>query len=270
MSTNTYNKSKISVDLTPLEHKAYFGLYEKDVFRSNDAYLIIPNKKTARQILSRLRKKGYILQVRRGLFAIVPAQMIGKEHSVDKLLIASRIIAPYFISHHTALEIHGVAQSYFNTAYISADKISKPFEFQGISYRFVTTKYIFGTESFQRGTLPVSVSNKERTVLDCIRNIEYAGGIEELIKSISAFSGLNYNKLLGYLDQFGEKSLFHRTGFIFDILKSELNVPQEFLDKIKKNLGTRTYYLLSTKRGTYIKEWNLIVPNNMREMMKIA
>ncbi|MBU4374279.1 MAG: hypothetical protein KJ714_07570 [Euryarchaeota archaeon] len=265
-----FNKSKKGVELSPLEHKIYFSFYEKEVFGSSDAYKIIPNKKTARQILFRLKKKGFIKQIKRGLFAIIPAQMIGKEFSVDKILIASKLTEPYFISHHTALEIHGVAQSYFNIAYISANKILKPFEFQNISYKFITTKHIFGVEQISRGNLKINVSDIERTVLDCIRKTEYAGGIEELAKSISAFPNLDYKKMLKHLNLFGEKSLFHRTGFIFDSLKSELNVPDDFIDKIKRKLGARTYYLFPNKKGVYVKKWNIIVPKNIKEMMKVA
>ncbi len=173
-----YNNSKIGVNLSPLEHKLYFGFYEKEVFRNSDAYELIPNKKTARQMLFRLKNKGFIRQVRRGLFAIVPAQMIGKEFSIDSILIASQLARPYFISQHTALEIHGVAQSYHNITYIATNKILRPFEFQNISYKIKNTKYMFGIEQIQRGPLEINVSDRERTVLDCIRNIEYAGGIE--------------------------------------------------------------------------------------------
>ena len=270
MSTYTSNNSKKGVNLSPLEHKLYFGFYEKEVLRNTDAYNIIPNKKTARQILFRLKNKGFIMQVRRGLFAIVPAQMIGKDFSIDRFLVASQLVRPYFISHHTALEIHGVAESYLNIAYISTNKISRPLEFQNISYKIINTKQMFGIEQVQRGTQVINVSNRERTVLDCIRNIKYAGGIEELAKSISAFPGLDHKKLLEYLHIFKEKSLFHRTGFILDRLKSELNVPQDFLDSIKENLSKRTYYLHTGTRGVYKKEWNIIVPENIEEMMKIA
>lgn len=270
MSTHVSNNSKKSVELSPLEHKVYFNFYGKEVFRSKEAYKIIPNKKTARQILFRLKNKGFVKQIKRGLFAIVPAQMIGKEFSVDKILIALHLTEPYYISHHTALEIHGVAQSYFNVVYISTNKIVKPFAFQDITYKFMTTKHMFGTEQVSRGSLKINVSDMERTVLDCIRNIEYAGGIEELVKSISAFPSQDYKRLLRYLNLFGEKSLFHRTGFIFDSLKSELNVPQDFLNKIREKLSARTYYLLPETKGIYIKEWNIIAPENIKEMMKIA
>ncbi len=264
------NNSKTGVNLSPLEHKLYFGFYEKEVLRNSDAYKLIPNKKTARQILFRLKNKGFIRQVRRGLFAIVPAQMIGKEFSVDRFLVASQLTRPYFISHHTALEIHGVAESYLNIAYISTNKISRPLEFQNISYKIINTKHMFGIEQVPRGTLEINVSDRERTVLDCIRKIEYAGGVEELAKSISAFPGLNYKKLLEYLGLFQEKSMFHRTGFILDSLKSELNVPRDFLDSIKENLSKRTYYLHHGTRGVYKKEWNIIVPENIEEMMKVV
>lgn len=270
MFTHMSNKDKKDVNLSPLEHKVYFSFYEKEVFRSKQVYKIIPNKKTARQILFRLKNKGFIKQIKRGLFAIVPAQMIGKEFSVDKILIASQQTYPYFISHHTALEVHGAAQSYINVAYISTNKILKSFDFQDILYKIVTTRYLFGIEQVSRGNLKINVSDKERTVLDCIRNIEYSGGIEELVKSVSAFPQLDYKKLLKYLGLFNEKSLLHRTGFIFDSLKDEMNVPQDFLIKIEKNLGKRTYYLLPKTKGVYVKEWKIIVPKNIKELMRIA
>jgi predicted transcriptional regulator of viral defense system len=270
MFTGLSTNSKKSVKLSPLEHSVYFNFYGKEVFRSKEVYKIISNKKTATKILFRLKNKGFVKQIKRGLFAIVPAQMIGKKFSVDKILLASQLTEPYFISHHTALEVHGVAQSYFNFAYISTNKILKPFDFQDVSYKFITTKYMFGIEQVSRGDLKVSASDRERTILDCIRNISYTGGIEELAKSISAFPDLDYKKMLKYLNLFGEKSLFHRTGFIFGSLKDELNFPDDFLDKIRKKLSARTYYLLPNKKGIYIKEWNIIAPENIKEMMKIA
>lgn len=270
MSTYMINNSKKSVNLSPLEHKIYFGFYEGEVFKISEAYKIILNKKTVRQTIFRLKRKGFIRQIRRGLFAIVPAQMIGKEFSADRILVASRLAEPYFLSHHTALEIYGVAQSYFGTAYISTNKAMKGLEFQGISYKFVTTKYFFGTERVLRGGMKICASDTERTILDCIRAMEYAGGIEEIIKSISAFPAVNYKKLLKYLELFNEKSLFHRAGYIFGSLKREMNVPRWFLEKIRKNLGARAYYLIPGRKGKYVKEWKVIVPKNVAEMMKIA
>ncbi len=64
--------------------------------------------------------------------------------------------------------------------------------------------------------------------------------------------------------------MYHRTGFILDRLKSELNVPQDILESIKDNLSKRTYYLHPGTKGVYKKEWNIIVPENITELMKVA
>lgn len=270
MSTYVINNSKKSVNLSPLEHKIYFSLYEKEIFKTGDAYRIISNKKTARQTVFRLKNKGFIKRIRKGVFAIVPAQMVGKDFYADRIVIASMLTEPYFLSHHSALEIHGVAQSYFNTTYISTSKALKSFEFQGIAYKFVTTKYLFGTEDVVRGNLKISTSDKERTILDCIRTPDYAGGIEELVRSISAFAAIDYKKLLKYMALFNEKSLFSRTGYLFDCLKDELGVPDAFLGEIRKNLGARAYYMIPGRKGAYVKEWNIIVPKNIKEAMRVA
>jgi predicted transcriptional regulator of viral defense system len=269
MSILAYNADKISVNLSPLEHKVYFSFYEKEVIRNEDIYKTILNKKTARQILFRLNTKGYLKQIHRGLYAIVPAQMIGKAFTADKIMLSSRLTEPYFISHHTALEIHGVSQSFLNVSYVSTNKILKPFDFQDILYKFVNTKYMFGVEQVLRGSYKISVSDRERTILDCIRNIDYAGGFEELAKSISAFPAINYNNMLKYMALFNENSLYHRTGFIFYLLKGELNVPADFLEAIKERLSARAYYLIPGRRGTYFKEWNIIAPKNVMELMKV-
>ncbi len=269
MSTYALNNDKKHVNLSPLEHKIYFDFYDQEIFRTEDAYKIIDNKKTARQVLFRLKNKGYIKQMKRGIYFTVPAQLVGKEYTPDRILIASIITMPYFLSHHTALEVHGVAQSFFNITYISTNKILKPFDYQGITYKTVTTKYLFGAEMMTRGTAKIMVSDRERTTLDCIRNIGYAGGLEELIKSIAGFPSLDYNKLFDYLHKFSEDSLFHRTGFILDSIKDELNVPPWFLNRVKRSLGRRTYYLTKEK-GKFVKDWNIIVPENIKERMKIV
>lgn len=46
MSILAYNADKISVNLSPLEHKVYFSFYEREVIRNEDIYKTILNKKT--------------------------------------------------------------------------------------------------------------------------------------------------------------------------------------------------------------------------------
>jgi len=41
----------------------------------------------------------------------------------------------------------------------------------------------------------VRVSSKERTFIECINRIQYAGGWEECVKSLESLGGLNMEKL---------------------------------------------------------------------------
>ena len=256
--------------LTPLEQKVYHALYEQEVFRSRDVEPVLKNYWTSVAIIRRLHKKGYVERIRRGLYAIVPIQSVGKEYAPERILIADRVIEPYFLSHHTALEVHGVAQSYFNTVFVSSKKRFQPFEYKGTKFTCIVTGDFFGTEKRLYLHRKVYVSDPERTILDCIRRPYHAGGLEELIKSITSFPLLDYNRLYKYLLRFDEKSLFHRTGYLMDMLKDDLRVPERFLDKVRKKLSQRTYYLETGKRGVYVKKWNIIVPKNIKEVMRFV
>jgi predicted transcriptional regulator of viral defense system len=105
--------------------------------------------------------------------------------------------------------------------------------------------------------------------LDCLRNIEYAGGIEELAKSLTGFPSLGFDKLLGYLERYGETSLYHRSGYLLDLLREDLRVPEWFLEKVGERLGSRVYYL-TKKKGKFIKKWMVIAPKNIEEMIRVA
>jgi len=256
--------------LTPLEQKVYHALYEQEVFRNRDIEQVLKNYWTSAAIIKRLHKKGYVERIRKGLYAIVPIQSVGKEYIPERILVADKIIEPYFLSHHTALEVHGVAQSYFNTVFVSSKKRFQSFEYKGTKFTCIVTKDFFGTGKKLYLHRKVCVSNPERTILDCIRRPDYAGGLEELIKSIASFPMLDYNRLYNYLLRFDEKSLFHRTGYLMNLLKDELRVPDRFLDRIRKKLGQRTYYLEMGKKGVYVREWNVIAPKNIKEVMRFV
>ncbi|MEE8403063.1 MAG: hypothetical protein V3R93_04835 [Candidatus Hydrothermarchaeaceae archaeon] len=269
MSPRLLSSNEKSVKLSPTEQRVYFQLYGLEVFRTRDVYTVIENKKTAWNIVSRLKNKGYIREIKRGLYGIVPAQMIGEDFTVDRILVASRLVEPYFLSHHTALEVHGVAHSFFNTVYITSGSPLRPFEYQGITYKVVATKHLFGYAEVGRGRQAINVSDRERSVLDCIRNMGYAGGIEELLRSITRFPSLDFKRLLDYLEKFGETSLYHRTGYLLDLLREDLRAPEWFFEKIMGRLGSRAYYLTG-KKGTYVRKWNVIAPGNIKELVKVA
>lgn len=168
--------------------KLYPNLYEKlkdkAVITTNDTLSVTEDKYQTSQELTRLSKGGYLQKIRRGLYALVPIEFIGKDYQPDKFLVASRVSEPYAISHYSALELHGIGQSVFNRVYISSPNRIIHFSHQGIEYKGVITRDLFGSTTIVREGQVINVTDIERTILDCLRQPDLAGGVDEFIRSL--------------------------------------------------------------------------------------
>ncbi len=264
------NVGKMVISLSPTEQKIYSKLYPKRVINTKDVIQILGDPHKSADYITNLRKKGFFQKIRQGVYAIVPPDMVGKRYFPDKFLIAGNLKENYYISHHSALELHGLAESIFNIVYITLKSYLQILEYQSITYDFVSTKYFFGINEIHYKSTRLKVSDIEKTVLDCIRKIEYAGGLEELSKSLSSVPSFNYNKLWDYLKKFDESILYYKTGFIFESLAEELFPPKDFLNKVRKKIGKKVYYLDKSKTCRLNKRWNLMIPKNFEEMTRIV
>jgi len=264
------NVVKMAISLSPTEQKIYSKLYPKRVINTKNVIQILGDPHKSADYITNLRRKGFLQKIRQGVYAIVPPDMIGKKYFPDKFLIAGNIKRDYCISYHSALELHGLAESIFNTVYITLRDYLQTLEYQGITYDFVSTKYFFGINEIYYKSTKLKVSNIEKTVLDCIRRIEYAGGLEELSKSLSSVPSFNYSKLWDYLKKFDEGILYHKTGFIFESLTEDISPPKDFLNKNNKKIGKKVYYLDKNKTCMLNKRWNLMIPKNFEEMTRIV
>lgn len=56
MSTSPYNNAEKGVNLSPLEQKLYFNFYEKEVFRTGDAYRQLADFFTLSGVQFRIRE----------------------------------------------------------------------------------------------------------------------------------------------------------------------------------------------------------------------
>jgi len=254
--------------LSPTEQRVYSGLYSKRVITTIDVRRILGDAHKTADYISNLREKGYLMKIRKGLYAIVPPNLVGKGFNPDKYLVGSRLKEGSFLSYHTALELHGLAQSAFNTVYITTRDRSGSFSYRGVEYRFTSTKHFFGAASASYQGQKITVSDRERTILDCIRRVRYCGGLEELAKSISNVPSFDFEKLLDYLERFGERSLYHKTGFILEGLGAR--VPSDLLQALQRGVGKRVYYLDEGKRSVLNRKWNLMVPRIFEELVKGA
>lgn len=255
--------------LSPTEQMLYSKLYPKRVVNTSDINNILKDKHKSADYITNLREKGFLQKIKRGVYAVVPPDALGKEYSPDKFLVGGKLKKNYYISHHSALELHGLAESIFNIVYITSNTYSQPLNHRNITYKFVTTKYFFGIEETQYKGETLEISDIEKTFLDCIRRIKYTGGLEELIKSLQGIPDMDYKKIWNYLKKFDETFLYHKAGFFLEFLDN-LSPPSSVLRKIQQNKGKRVYYLYGKENCVYKKKWNLMMPKNFKELVTFA
>ncbi len=251
--------------LSPTEQQVYSKLYSKRVINTDDAKEILGEGHRSADYITNLRQKGYLDKVKRGVYAVVPPNLVGADYKPDKFLVAGKLKEEYYLSYHSAMELHGVAQSTYNTVWLTTKQPSSALHYKSINYRFVTTQYYFGLEEINRGGVKLTVSDREKTLLDCVRKIKYSGGLEELIKSLQNFPTFDWDQLLNYLKRFEEHSLYQKTGFMLE--KIDLRVPEKVIARIRNKVSNKTYYLDRDRQSSYVKKWNLMVPDNLEELL---
>lgn len=260
--------------LAPSVQQVYIEMLRNRVFSLGDVTDITGNYQTSRTTIKRLVKKGYVLRARGGLYAAVPPEFLNSNYEVDRYILAYKNGREGgALAYHSALELHGVAQSYFNTVYYLTKRSLRGFTFQSVQYRFFETQDVFGATKIIRDAVPVMVTDRERTFLDCVRRPKYCGGLEEILKSLGTFHTVDTKKMGKYLKKFDEKGLTQKTGAVLSLLKDEFRVPDDFLEHLKEEVGNKVYYLTTPPRkgqGKLMSEWNVVIPKNIDEVMRFV
>lgn len=220
----------------------------------------------AREHIRYLRARGYIETVRRGIYAFVP-ETTGV--LPDRYLIASKASPDAYLSHHTALELLGVAQTTFvGQLFVSVPKRLARYSHGGSSVSPVVSKG--RVEGFltivKRGGQDIRASGRELTLVQCLDRLDHAGGLEELMRSVEGFSGLNWDRLEALLapgkGPFGKASLNAKVGFVVERLSDRWHPPGDLLESLSGRTGRGVTYL-GTERGEggrWVPRWRVIVP----------
>ncbi|MFH1409863.1 MAG: hypothetical protein ABIH34_08190, partial [Nanoarchaeota archaeon] len=230
--------------LTPIEQKVYKAFYN-GVCTLEQVKELLKNYRQAVVACKNLVAKHYFKRIKGGLYAAVPFELAPDSNnafSPDRYKVADLMIKDRFLSHHTALELLAGAEK-IPTVYISSPSRVPDVHCAGIDYRIITTKHFFGFKDYDHNGTMIKVSDKERTIIDCLRQIKFTNGFEELQKILPKLAPLNFETLLHYLQKIDEMSLYTRVGYAMDIMKEGMETPQHFLDAVQSKIGKRSYYL---------------------------
>ena len=238
-------------------------LHRLKIFHKKDVVALVKNdnENVAKEILRRYKKQGLISQIRRDLYSVT--DLATKACLASKFEIACQITPSSCLAYHTALEYHGLAHQVFYLLYVFSAKTFQNFDYEGLSYIFCPMSSDAGIVCPVTDAL-VSVTDMERTVLDCINRIDLCGGLEELVQCFAIITYINEGKLLDYLEGINKKFLYQKTGFILSYFQKEMKLSDYFFEYCKSKIEKSTRYLTDTQESdTYFKEWKLCAPQNI-------
>jgi predicted transcriptional regulator of viral defense system len=230
---------------------------------------------SARTLIHKAERRGLITRLRSGLFTLVPFELgRATEYVGDPYVIAREMCEgrSYFLSHATAMELHRMVTQPQFTIYVSSTLRTPPRSIHGHEYCFLTLKPadFFGlTQVWVTKQQSVTVSDKERTLLDALRQPQYAGGIPEVAKALwISRDGVKIPRLLDYAQHFSSGALRRRLGFLLELYRMASAAQ---LEPLRSKL-TSTYDRLDPtlpKSGSYHSRWRLQLNVGIDELQAI-
>ena len=222
---------------------------------------------TARTQLQRALKSGEVERVRRGAYVSKTGKFLGEVP--DPFLVTRTVDPNAVISYHSALVAHGVAHNVgFECAFRSAT-VRSSFEYGGIRYvphDFSDEPQTQSMRSKAYGI--VKVTTREQTLIDCLAHPRKAGGLEEAVRSCSAFPYLDADAMLEILKN-ASSSTLARVGWLLDTKRNGWDVSESVLDELEGRLG-KGPYRLDPKGGEtrgWNSRWKLCLPEMEEEVL---
>jgi predicted transcriptional regulator of viral defense system len=225
-----------------------------------------------RKYVKRLVETGKLQPIRKGLYAVLSPLEKPEKHEPDKFLIASKIRKQYYLGFHTALEYYGSAYSTFNEAYVC---IQAKDRFDPFNYGQFTFTPVFNRDILSQivekpyGQSFLRVSSKERTFIECIDRVQYAGGWEECTKSLTELSGIDFEKLVTLTLNQGKQILYRKIGYFLEFLSNRSpfyeHLSKNLVEKLTSKVKGSPQYLTRGERGEINERWRLYIPSDFEE-----
>lgn len=235
-----------------------------DTFTIDEAFEISDiTRESLRVLLSRLEKNGWIERIEKGKYMIVPLGSEKGEYTLDEFVLASALVEPYCVGYWSALNYHGLTEQIPTTVFVqtTSRKRCREKKIFGVDFKIVKLKKekFFGKETFWSGDEQVNITDKEKTIVDCLDKPKYCGGIVEVAKGIRS-EDFDDGKILDYIDRIGNTGVLRRFGYLCDLYGVDIDIP---------TVDTRSYLKLDPTmpdKGDKSSKWRLIVNVDENEL----
>jgi len=228
-----------------------------DTFSFEDALNITGlSRESLKKLIYRLERNGWIERIEKGKYMIIPLGTEKGKYTLHEFILGSVLVTPYCISYWTALHYHGLTEQIPSTVFIqtTAKKKKQEQEVFGVNYRIVRIKKekMFGISRIRIDETSVNITDKEKTIVDCLDKPNYSGGIVEVAKALNN-EELDNERLRTYSENIRNSGVLRRLGYLSDTLGLDMQLPR---------IDTRNYLYLDptmSKKGPKNSRWKLVI-----------
>ncbi len=223
--------------------------------------------RSAAMKLAALARRGWLLRARRGLYLVLPLEAEPGRPMVaeDPWVLAREVFSPCYIGGWSAAEYWGLTEQLFRSTLVvtAAHVRARSVELLGHEFRLfrVPRSRIAGATPVWRGAERVPVSDRERTIVDCLRCPELCGGIRTLVDIMREYESSperDFKRLAEVAKEVHSGAVWKRLGYLAELLWPEETA---LLDKARSSITAGNIRLdpAVRRRGKLVRRWRLWV-----------
>ncbi|WKN44915.1 type IV toxin-antitoxin system AbiEi family antitoxin domain-containing protein [Tunicatimonas pelagia] len=202
------------------------------------------------ETVENLVQKGLLSRIERGKYC--------RHNFRDELVIGSFIVKDGGIAYWSALNQHGLTEQFANTVFVQTSQEKKAKRIFGVDYKFVKVnpRKILGYESQGYGSASYSITDVEKTLVDCFDLPQYSGGYAELLRAF-AEAEVDAEKMITYCQSVQNIAVTKRMGYLAELL--EKKGMKKFIRYAKQqvNLKYNLFDPQGTEEGAFVADWRL-------------
>lgn len=238
----------------------------RDVIEASDIITLLQSEQTGRKVIRNLLRKGWLTRLSGGRYMLLPPERgVESMGENNPLALAAAVVENSYVGWWSAAAFHAFTTQMPATVFVAVTKQTKSRMVEDTEIRFVTVpdRKFFGAKRYTVYGRNVSISDPEKTLVDCIDRPDLAGGPTELARIVhAAMAEVDHSKLVDVAIQMKSISLLQRLGFLTDIVGRPLD------DKLRARLrdaipkSTRSTFGRQERRDEdigYVAAWGLFV-----------
>ena len=223
------------------------------------------------KLLARWVEQGWMVRIRRGLYAPVPLESKNPENVIeDPQIVAMKVFEPCYIGGWSAAEYWGLTEQIFKTIIVVTTKPIRQRKVKIQSSEFlvrqISNSRFFGMKVIWKERVQVYMSDPTKTIVDMLDDPAMSGGVrmlEKILKEYLSSSNKDLKQLLTYAGRMKNGAIYKRLGYLLE----RSGIKDDFLmAALRKSVTTGNAKLdpaLPAER--LITKWRLWVPENWKE-----